>query len=105
MRTLLDAASAALDAAGYTLVASTPHEDGSTRPLWETLAPDVVIGTVPFGPGEVAAMRASGIEHIVPAPGIRTPALSSTPFGRGPAIQIEHLVELGHRRIGFAVTT
>jgi DNA-binding LacI/PurR family transcriptional regulator len=105
MRAHLDAASAALDAAGYTLVSYTPHEDGATRPLWETLAPDVVIGTVPFEPDVVAAMRASGVEHIVPAPGLKSPALSSTPFGRGPEIQIEHLVELGHRRIGFAATT
>ena len=105
MRAHLDAASEALDAAGYTLVSYTPHEDGTTRPLWETLAPDVVIGTVPFAQEDVAAMRASGIQHIVPAPGVRSPALASTPFGRGPAMQVEHLVELGHRRIGFAATT
>jgi DNA-binding LacI/PurR family transcriptional regulator len=105
MRAHLDAASEALDAAGYTLVSYTPHEDGRTRPLWETLSPDVVIGTVPFAQEDVVAMRASGIEHIVPSPGVRSPALASTPFGRGPAMQIEHLVQLGHRRIGFAATT
>ncbi len=104
MRVHLDAASEALDAAGYTLVSYTPHENGTTRPLWETLSPDVVIGTVPFAKDEVAAMRAAGIEHIVPAPGVRNPALASTPFGRGPALQMEHLTDLGHMRIGFAAT-
>lgn len=105
MRAHLDAASEALDAAGYTLVSYTPHQNGTTRPLWETLSPDVVIGTVPFAREEVAAMRASGIEHIVPAPGVRSPPLASTPFGRGPAMQIEHLVGRGHVRIGYAATT
>jgi len=105
MRAHLDAASAALNAAGYTLVSHTPHEDGTTRPLWETLAPDVVIGMVPFETEDISAMRASGIRHIVPAPGVQSPALEATPFGRGPAMQVEHLVRLGHRRIGFAATT
>ncbi len=104
MRAHLEAASAALDAAGYTLVTWTAHSSGRTRPLWETLSPDVVIATSPFAPADIASMRRAGVSHIVPSPGSTAPAPESTSFGQGPSLQVRYLASLGHRRLGYAVT-
>ncbi|MGX9885545.1 LacI family DNA-binding transcriptional regulator [Streptomyces sp. NPDC002276] len=98
----LDEAALALDEAGYTLVTCTRHAGGRTRPLWELLTPDVVLGFGPFDAGELASMRDCGITRIVPA-AERPAMLDDWPaLASGTALQIEHLRERGHRRIGFA---
>ncbi|MCE0459739.1 LacI family DNA-binding transcriptional regulator [Curtobacterium flaccumfaciens] len=103
MRSNIEAASAALDSAGYTLVTYTPHQNGS-RPLWEVLVPDVVIGMMPFSAEQASSMRTAGVELIVPEPGVVAPAASEQGFGQGPALQLRHLYDLGHRRVAYAVT-
>jgi DNA-binding LacI/PurR family transcriptional regulator len=105
MRTHLDEASLALDEAGYSLVTMTPHPGGHARPLWETLRPDVVIGMAPFTPEQLAEIRDSGVAHIIPpvAAG-ELSAADDLGFADGPRLQVEHLLERGHRRLAFAAS-
>lgn len=49
LRRNIEEASLALDEAGYALITYTPHPTGQSRPLWETLQPDVVISMTEFG--------------------------------------------------------
>jgi DNA-binding LacI/PurR family transcriptional regulator len=99
-RRYIEEASLVLDEAGYTLVTWTPHATGTTRPLWEQLDPDVVVGFAPFDDEEVAAMRSQGIERIIPEPHVA----AERAVGGGPALQVQHLHDLGHRRIALATT-
>ena len=102
MQRNIEAATATLERAGYTLITHTPPGQGS-RPLWETLSPDVVIGMTPFADDMVRSMQASGVRHILPAPsGDET---GSQAIAAGSALQVQHLVELGHRRLGYALTS
>lgn len=96
----LEEASLALDEAGYSLVTWTKHASGKARPLWETLQPDVVMSLTPLDPSTAAAIRRGGA--VVVASG--EPEAPSEPvgYGSGPALQIEHLVSRGHRRIVYA---
>jgi DNA-binding LacI/PurR family transcriptional regulator len=100
VRRYIEEASLVLDESGYTLVTWSPHETGKTRPLWEQLDPDVVVGFSPFPDEDVQAMRAHGISHIIPEPHDTT----ERAVGGGPALQVRHLHELGHRRIALATT-
>jgi DNA-binding LacI/PurR family transcriptional regulator len=103
MRTHLDEASLALDEAGYSLVTMTPHPGGHARPLWETLRPDVVIGMAPFTPQQLAEIRASGVEQVIPpvAAG-EEGAVGDLGFTEGPRLQVEHLLARGRERLVFA---
>jgi DNA-binding LacI/PurR family transcriptional regulator len=99
-RRYIEEASLVLDEAGYTLVTWTPHVTGRTRPLWEQLDPDVVVGFAPFDHDSVAAMRRQGIQRIIPEPHVA----AERAVGGGPALQVQHLYDLGHRRIALATT-
>lgn len=104
MRRHMEEASLTLEEAGYTLVTCARHTAGRTRPLWELLTPDVVMGLAPFDEHDLASMHACGITKIIPgAEGPPTPQDWPT-LSRGPALQIEHLHTLGHRRVAFAAT-
>lgn len=106
MRTHLDEASLALDEAGYSLVTMTPHPGGQARPLWETLRPDVVIGMAPFTRDQLAEIRGSGVQQIIPpvAAG-EEGAVGDLGFADGPRLQVEHLLGRGRRRLAFAGST
>ncbi|MFI0354923.1 LacI family DNA-binding transcriptional regulator [Actinomadura sp. 9N407] len=104
MRRCLEEASLTLDRHGYSLVTYTPHTSGRARPLWESLDPDVVIGFTPFGVDDVASMEACGITKIIPRPAEQSPFWQATAAGAGSALQVEHLHELGHRRLAFAAS-
>lgn len=96
----LEEASLALDEAGYSLVTWTHHPGGKARPLWETLQPDVVMSLTPLDPETAAAIRRGGAVLVAPGePGAPTEPLG---YGMGPALQIQHLAERGHRRILYA---
>jgi len=99
MQRLIEAASSVLDDAGYTLVTYTPRRDGTARPLWELLEPEVVMGFAPFTPDQLSGMRAQGINHIFPDEHGGSAAPET-----GPAEQLRFLHELGHRRIAYAST-
>jgi DNA-binding LacI/PurR family transcriptional regulator len=103
MRTHLDEASLALDESGYSLVTMTPHPGGQARPLWETLRPDVVIGMAPFTSQQLAQIRSSGVEQIIPpvAAG-EDGAVGDLGFADGPRLQVEHLLSRGRKRLAFA---
>lgn len=98
LRRNIEEASLALDEAGYSLITYTPHPTGHARPLWETLQPDVVMSMTAFNREQIASIRAAGISRIIPDPDFADEEYSEA----GPALQIEHLVKLGHRRIAFA---
>lgn len=100
LSTHLEEASLALDEAGYSLVTWTRHARGRARPLWETLQPDVVMSLTPLDPETAAAIRRGGAVVVTPGgPGAPAEPLD---YGVGPALQIEHLAERGHRRIVYA---
>jgi DNA-binding LacI/PurR family transcriptional regulator len=102
LRWFVDELSAALSAAGYALVAWTPDPTGRSRPLWESLDTDLVLGLAPFDDDQLAALRAAGVTRIFP------PNFDEAPYSpvRGTAgadLQAEHLHRLGHRRIAYAM--
>jgi Transcriptional regulators len=93
----LEEASLALDEAGYSLVTWTKHASGKARPLWEVLQPDVVMSLTPLDPDTVAAIRRGGATVIASGePGSPAEPLE---YASGPALQIQHLADLGHRKI------
>ena len=99
LRRNIEEASLALDEAGYALITYTPHPTGHSRPLWETLQPDVVMSMTPFAPGQAESIRVAGVARLIPDP--------DAPVGEeyprdGPVLQLRHLFELGHRSIAFA---
>lgn len=102
MQQHLDEAALALDEAGYSLATCTRYAAGRARPLWELLTPDVVLGFSPFDAEELGSMRACGITRIVPDPEYPVTLDDWPALTAGMALQVEHLYERGHRRIGFA---
>jgi DNA-binding LacI/PurR family transcriptional regulator len=104
MRQHLEEAALALDEAGYSLVTWARPAGDRARPLWELLSPDVVMGMVPFGEDDLRSMRACGITKIVPDPDERLALEEWAVIAAGPALQLGHLHELGHRRLGFATS-
>ena len=86
------------------------HHGRGTRPLadlWRVVTPRTVVGLTAFAPEEVRAMRRAGIRVV----GTRIDAddhdpsvyaISQRRIGR---MQVEHLVERGHGRIGWAGPT
>ncbi|MEX5632645.1 LacI family DNA-binding transcriptional regulator [Parafrankia sp. FMc2] len=101
MRNYLDEASLALDRAGYSLVTYTRHADQTARPLWESLSPDLVVGTIPFSPPDVDSMLACGVRKIYPNPGRTEPIDASLALSAGPRLQVDHLHERGHRNLVY----
>jgi DNA-binding LacI/PurR family transcriptional regulator len=103
MRTHLDEASLVLDRAGYSFVTMTPHPGGQAVPLWESLAPDVVLALAPIPDAQFAAIRATGAATIIPG---RDDSILSEDlrFAEGPRLQLAHLVQRGRRRIAFVGT-
>lgn len=99
LRRNIEEASLALDEAGYSLVTYSPHPTGQSRPLWETLQPDVVVAMTGFAPGQAEAIRAAGVTHLIPDPD--HPIAEEYPE-EGPVLQVRHLAALGHRTIAFA---
>jgi len=99
LRRNIEEASLALDEAGYALITYTPHPTGQSRPLWETLQPDVVMSMTPFTPGVAESILASGVTRLIPDP--RVPIVDEYPE-EGPVLQVQHLADLGHRTIAFA---
>ncbi len=102
--TLLDHLADDLAARGLTVLV---HHGRGSRPLadlWRVVTPRVVIGLTGFAPGEVRAMRQAGIAVV----GARIDAdhhdttRYAVPQRRIGRLQVEHLVERGHRRLGWA---
>jgi len=99
MRRYLDEAAHVLDEAGFSMVTYTRHLGDRSRPLWESLDPDVVVDFTAFDAGTLKSLRQSGITKVFPEPGgtAQLPA-----FSAGTALQVRHLHGLGHARLAFA---
>ncbi|MGW4125708.1 LacI family DNA-binding transcriptional regulator [Nocardia sp. NPDC004711] len=98
MGEFLDELATVLDEAGYSLVTDTRRTgDNKARPLWESLAPDVVIGLANFGPAQLDSLHASGVGQIL------TGALGDSESATaGTRVQVRYLHSRGHRRLAFA---
>jgi DNA-binding LacI/PurR family transcriptional regulator len=104
LRTHLAEAERELERAGYSMVTYTPHPGGRARPLWKVLDPEVVVGLTPFDADTLAAIRACGISRIVPEEAA-SGSIAELPFQQeGPRLQVEHLVERGHRKLAVAAS-
>ncbi|WP_456284383.1 LacI family transcriptional regulator [Microbacterium sp. JZ70] len=101
MRRNIEEATLALDEAGYSLVTHNPLHAGKARPLWETLQPDVVMSLTPFAPERLDQLHAAGVHKIVPDPA-HVPIEAYTE--QGPALQVTHLADKGHRVLAFVGT-
>ncbi|MFE1396983.1 LacI family DNA-binding transcriptional regulator [Nocardiopsis dassonvillei] len=105
MRRYLEEASLLLDEAGYSMVTYTPHPSGRSRPLWESLNPDVVVGFTSFSSQDLKSLRASGVTRIIPSVEEAGTGFHESPaLTAGPALQAKHLYERGHRRVVFAAS-
>ncbi|GAA0998540.1 LacI family DNA-binding transcriptional regulator [Acrocarpospora macrocephala] len=104
LRWHLEEAALAVDEAGYSLAIYARQIAGRARPLWELLAPDVVLGLWPFDDEEVASMRACGVTRIHPDPEHPGSLDDASIITAGPALQVDHLHGLGHRRLAFAAS-
>ncbi len=97
----LERLSALLDEAGYCLVAWVPPTSPKTRPLWESIDADAVLGFAIFDEEWVAALEANGFTNIFPS--TRHPTtLDDSGFTAASRLQVDHMAELGHRRVVFA---
>ncbi|MFE3828534.1 LacI family DNA-binding transcriptional regulator [Streptomyces sp. NPDC059092] len=102
LRDYVEEAALVLEDAGYSLVTHTRRSDGRTRPLWESLHPDIVFGFAPFAPDEVASMRDCGIPKIFPDPARGEPFDISLAVSAGPRLQVQHLYDRGCRSLAYA---
>jgi DNA-binding LacI/PurR family transcriptional regulator len=94
----VEAASTRLAERGYALVTQA-RESAGARPVWQAVEPLVVARFTPFTDDEVHEMRAGGVQHIVEVP------TSSPAETAGARLQFNHLYALGHRTVGYAVTS
>lgn len=102
----LDQAGAALDDAGYSLVTMTQRAGSHAQPLWETLAPDVVLAMAPLTEDEMSRIRDSGVKHLIsPDPVDHEVDEQHLGFADGPRLQVEHLLANGRRRLAYAGST
>ncbi|GGJ21897.1 LacI family DNA-binding transcriptional regulator [Paenarthrobacter histidinolovorans] len=101
LRTNLEALTHTLGDNGYALITFTPQPHSSATPLWAVLEPAVVIGYKPFSAEDLAELKALGIRNIIPNP--ETPGMgAAADLESGPRLQAEHLLSLGHTKLGFA---
>lgn len=101
LRTNLESLTHTLGEHGYALITFTPQPESGAMPLWAVLEPAVVIGYKPFSPEDLAELKTLGIHNVIPNPD--APSMGTVPdIESGPRLQVEHLLGLGHTRIGFA---
>lgn len=87
-----------LDRAGYSLVTYPRRAGERARPLWETLHPDVILGMGELNSAELDSARASGVRSVVTREVAGSPIVST-----GAGVQVRHLHDRGHRRLGYAL--
>lgn len=104
MRVNLEEAGQLLETSGYTLVTQTRHGPELTRPLWEVLQPDVVLGMLPFSETELSSLRVAGVPRIIPDTTTIDPHYDVRGVDAGARAQVAHLHGLGHTRLGYAQT-
>ncbi|MHA7210873.1 LacI family DNA-binding transcriptional regulator [Arthrobacter sp. MDT1-65] len=104
IETLLDELADGLSGRGLSVLV---YHGRGTRPLsdlWRAVTPRAVIGFAPFADEDLSAMRRAGIQVLGTLgeerqPDADLPAESQLAIG---ALQVRHLTDRGHRRIGYA---
>jgi len=87
-------------------VTMTQRAGSHAQPLWETLAPDVVLAMAPLTEDEVSRIRDSGVKHLIsPDPVEHEVDEQHLGFADGPRLQVEHLLANGRRRLAYAGST
>ncbi|MBL7496343.1 LacI family DNA-binding transcriptional regulator [Frankia sp. CNm7] len=102
LRNWLDEASRVLDESGYSLVTYARRPNGATRPLWESLNPDIVFGLVPFSDDDLVSMRGCGIRRIYPDPARWDNTELRMAVRTGPELQVAHLRDRGFTKLVYA---
>lgn len=100
---LIERMATVLEGAGYTLVTHARHA-GHARPVWDALEPVAVVGLFAFSESEAEAMRRSGVRIVYPTRGETRATATAEALQLGPRLQVAHLLERGHRRLGVATT-
>ncbi|MEV4364964.1 LacI family DNA-binding transcriptional regulator [Nonomuraea sp. NPDC049625] len=104
LRRYLEEATLVLDRAGYSLVTWTRHAGGRSRPLWETLDPDLVVPVVPLPRDDLDVLRREAGARLLFGGGEPSELHEVPSLRAGPALQVEHLHERGHARVAVART-
>ncbi|MGV9386617.1 LacI family DNA-binding transcriptional regulator [Nonomuraea sp. NPDC003707] len=104
LRRYLEEATLVLDRAGYSLVTWTRHAGGRSRPLWETLDPDLVVPVVPLPRDDLDVLRREAGARLLFGGGEPSELHEVPSLRAGPALQVEHLHERGHARLAVART-
>ncbi|GAA2159618.1 LacI family DNA-binding transcriptional regulator [Actinomadura napierensis] len=95
---LIEELDAALADNGLTLVTHLAGSRGRPLPdVCATVGASAVIGLEPFDDGTIEALHRAGAEVVLP---VRDVAPAMNEIGR---MQAEHLIERGHRRLGYAM--
>jgi DNA-binding LacI/PurR family transcriptional regulator len=91
----------ALAQTGLTLITHLAGVPGRALPdVCAAVDASVVVGIEPFDPATVQALRRAGADMVLPAEG---EAGMSSPMMNAGRLQAEHLIEQGHRRLGYAL--
>jgi len=103
---MIEAASAALDRQGFTLLTYVGGERPSAATLLASVAPAAVLALRPFPSADLAMFRGAGVRLVVPYTQATRDGGWADWIDWGPTAQLqaERLVDQGRRRIGFAVS-
>ncbi len=102
--TMLDDLASTLGARGLSVLVHHGRDSAALAELWRAVTPRAVVGFTPFSPADELAMRRAGIQVL--GAGLdespHHPGVFSVPQARIGRLQVTHLAQAGHRRIGYA---
>ena len=100
---LIEAVARGLAAHGMTFLSHPLGGSTDFGALWRTVTPAVVVTDARLAAPEMAALAAAGVAHVsIAIDNADQPAAGEVPQERIGQLQVEHLVALGHRQLGYA---
>ncbi|QHT57460.1 LacI family transcriptional regulator [Cellulomonas sp. H30R-01] len=101
--TLIDHLTTTLADHGLSVLVHSGRGKGSLADLWRAVTPCAVLGLAPFADEDTYAMRRAGIPVVGTALDEDPhPEIFSVPQTNIGALQVDHLVERGHRELAYA---